>query len=269
MGDSNGLLVLGIVLAACGGATLALAMATQRYALDVSVNRGKTTVPLFGFFMPRNLVWFGGLVLYGGANGFYAVALLYGPLSLLAGIFTTLLIFNLFFARCLLGEVLTPPKIGGAVVILVGVVLCILATPQGESTETAFTPTDIQALLVRPTGILYVLVLLASIFGSIGTIIWFEKKYPLASDSTPESPDNNSDTTGESGDAPMSAHQLRASMGDQDVETAASSEGKDGNMHASVGGGPPPPWLDRLMGLVYPASLGTVASVSCKLRYSG
>jgi len=52
-------------------------------------------VPLLGALLPRHAVWFGGLVLYGGANGFYAMSLLYAPLSLLAGVFTTLLVFNL------------------------------------------------------------------------------------------------------------------------------------------------------------------------------
>jgi hypothetical protein len=52
-------------------------------------------VPLFGVPLPRHAVWFGGLVLYGGANGFYAMSLVYAPLSLLAGVFTTLLVFNL------------------------------------------------------------------------------------------------------------------------------------------------------------------------------
>lgn len=82
-----GLVFLGVILAACGGATLSLAMVTQRYALDLNVNDGNPKVPfIFGNTLPRNLVWFFGLVLYGAANGFYALALLYGPLSLLAGL---------------------------------------------------------------------------------------------------------------------------------------------------------------------------------------
>jgi drug/metabolite transporter (DMT)-like permease len=245
------MLVLGVVLAACGGATLALAMVMQRYALDVNVNSGKPSVPIFGVHVPRNIAWFLGLVLYGGANGFYAVALMHGPLSLLAGIFTTLLIFNLFFARCLLGEVLTPPKICGAIVILVGVVLCILATPQEESAETAFTPSDVQALLMRPVGVLYVLALLGSIVVSICAIVWFERKYPLsavesaggenASSNAASGGANNGNSTG--ADLPSKKEEQREEQREE-----------------------PPVRLDRIMGLVYPASLGG-SSVSSKLRW--
>jgi len=89
-------IALGIVLAACGGASLALAMVTQRYALDPSSGGGSEhSIPLFGMAMPRNAVWVLGLLIYGAANGFYAMSLLNGPLSLLAGVFTTLLIFNM------------------------------------------------------------------------------------------------------------------------------------------------------------------------------
>jgi drug/metabolite transporter (DMT)-like permease len=148
-------LVLGITLALCGGATLALAMVTQRYALDPLAGGGDPKkIPLFGVMWSRHLVWFSGLVLYGGANGFYAMSLLYGPLSLLAGVFTTLLIFNLLFARLLLGEVLTFHKVVGAIFILCGVIMCIIATPRG--TETEFTPSDIERLIERPAGFLYV-----------------------------------------------------------------------------------------------------------------
>jgi|AntAceMinimDraft_5_1070358.scaffolds.fasta_scaffold138648_2 hypothetical protein len=87
---------LGIALAVCGGVSLALAMVTQRYALDPSSGGGSLhSVPLLGFAAPRNAVWILGLFIYGAANGFYAFSLLYGPLSLLAGVFTTLLIFNM------------------------------------------------------------------------------------------------------------------------------------------------------------------------------
>lgn len=88
------------------------------------------------------------------------MALLYGPLSLLAGVFTTLLIFNLIFARLLLGEKLTPYKIIGALFILIGVIMCIVATPR-KGNDTEFTPKDIERLSKRPAGFLYV----ATLFG--------------------------------------------------------------------------------------------------------
>ena len=65
-------LALGIVLATAGGASLALAMVTQRYALDPTAGvcpDDPDKVLLFGWPLARNLVWLIGIVLYGGANG--------------------------------------------------------------------------------------------------------------------------------------------------------------------------------------------------------
>eukprot|EP00961_Rhodomonas_salina_P233699 3158269-Rhodomonas_salina.1 len=167
-----GQVVLGIILALCGGASLALAMVTQRYALSYPARQ----VPILGCALPRNFVWFIGLVIYGIANGLYAVAQLFGPLSLLAGVFTTLLIWNMLFARILLGEELTSPRIYGAVVILVGVIMCIVATPR--DVETEFTPQDIRTLSSRAVGAVYICLLLVFVLASIAAICWYEKTYP-------------------------------------------------------------------------------------------
>ena len=171
---------LGILLAACGGASLALAMVVQRYALDpFAGDRDAKMVPLFGTRLPRNVVWFGGLVLYGGANGFYATSLLYGPLSLLAGVFTTLLVFNMVFARLLLGEAITPAKLSGAGLIICGVIMCIAGTPTGREAPT-YTPSDVEALASRPAGLLYALALVLAVLASVAAISWYERAYPLA-----------------------------------------------------------------------------------------
>jgi len=103
-------IAFGIILATAGAASLAFSMCIQRYALDPAAGE-IDKVPLFGFLVPRFAVWFSGLVCYGGANGLYAASLSYGPLSLLAGVFTSLLVWNLMFARCLLREKLTPFKV--------------------------------------------------------------------------------------------------------------------------------------------------------------
>merc|ERR1711920_1221776 len=85
--------------------------------------------------MPRNVLWFLGLVVYGGANALKVIALNYGPQSILASVFSTLLIFNLVFARCFLAESVTGRKLGGAVVILMGAVLCVLGAPSDAKTD--------------------------------------------------------------------------------------------------------------------------------------
>ena len=70
MGDGS--VAFGIFLAATGGGTLALGMVIQRYALmqngPIIFSKKKNIK------FPRNFVWFLGLLLYGIANGFYAVS---------------------------------------------------------------------------------------------------------------------------------------------------------------------------------------------------
>ena len=99
-------LVIGCGLAFSAAAALALSMVTQRYAPGLHTDE----VPLCGTVFGRNTVWFMGLVGYGVANGLYAVSLMFGPLAVLASVFTTLLVFNMLFARLFLGEELTPEK---------------------------------------------------------------------------------------------------------------------------------------------------------------
>ncbi|KAJ1640629.1 hypothetical protein T492DRAFT_927230 [Pavlovales sp. CCMP2436] len=166
------LIALGIVLAMLGGATLALAMVTQRYALAAhSSDADPLTVPFIAGRWKRNYVWFVGLVLYGVANGIYAASLLYGPLSLLAGVFTTLLVFNMIFARLLLGEVITLPKAAGAVLILAGVVVCIVVAPISTA-SVDLTPRAVEALAVLPEGIAYLVILLGAVLVSVVAILW-------------------------------------------------------------------------------------------------
>lgn len=176
-------LYIGIALALCGAASLSLAIIIQRYSLDQNSGGGGEKIPLCGTALPRFSVWFIGLVIYGIANGFYAFSLSYGPLSLLACIFTTLLVFNLGFARCLIGEKLTKYKICGAIVILTGVVMCVVAQP--SEVETSFTPADIEALILRPEGGSYLVSLALSVALSVAGISWFERMYPIGEANRP------------------------------------------------------------------------------------
>jgi len=234
--------VLGIFLALCGASLLALAMVTQRYALSYATNN----VPFFGLLLSRDIVWFVGLVIYGAANGFYAASLLHGPLSLLAGVFTTLLVFNMLFSWYLLGETLTASRIIGSILILVGVVLCILGTP--SNIDTKFTPGDIASLASSAGGALYLVVLVLAVGASVVSIIWYESMY------------GKDNTDGDSA-------AVTATVGVEMTGVVGLSE----NIPVSVelGSGPdpdpdplggeaaaPPTWLDDIMGVLYPGSLG-------------
>lgn len=149
---------------------------------------------------------------------------LFFSISLSNRVFTTLLIWNLIFSRCILGEKITKFKALGSIVILVGVILCIHAAPslrdndrannddeenEVEKDDQALTPTEVLELSKRLIGAVYVSLLMFCVISSIVTINWYEMTYPL---------------------------------------TAVSDELSRAKA--------PPRWLDRVMSLVYPVSLG-------------
>lgn len=84
----------------------------------------------------------------GRASGAQVIGLMFGPMTVLSSVFTTLLIFNLFIANKLLDEKITPPKVAGAVFILVGAGLCTGATPEGIPEN--YSPDDVIGLLSKP-----------------------------------------------------------------------------------------------------------------------
>jgi hypothetical protein len=140
-GDGN--LPLSIVLTVAGSAVLAFSMTTQRYGLA----HPDQYISLFGCRWHRLLVYFMGLVLYGAANGLKVVGFSFGPFSVLGSVFSLVLVFNLLFARWLLREQITTPKIASSATILLGAILCTIGAP--ANVQTVFTPSDISTL-VRP-----------------------------------------------------------------------------------------------------------------------
>ena len=93
--DSGALnLAISIILTVAGAALLAFTMVVQRFGLAYP----KPRIPMCGLKIPRLLVWFFGMVLYGPANGLKIAAWSLGPQSALGSIFSILLIFNLIFA---------------------------------------------------------------------------------------------------------------------------------------------------------------------------
>lgn len=111
---------------------------------------------VFGTTLPRLGAWCVGLLLYGIANGLKVIGFNLGPLTILASVFTTLLGFNLLFARWLLKEEVTWPKIWGTLLIFIGAVTCTGGTPRGVQTE--FSPADVDVLLRNdpPGGMFYI-----------------------------------------------------------------------------------------------------------------
>lgn len=64
--------ILSALLTAIAAAGIALSMVIQRYALSHTSRPGIDWMPLLCVRLPRELVWFIGLVIYGAANGLQA-----------------------------------------------------------------------------------------------------------------------------------------------------------------------------------------------------
>ena len=156
MGIPVGLLyTIGIVLAIASGAVTALSMVAQRGVL----NHPQQVIPLGACGvrcgrLGKNKLWVLALLLYACATGgLYSVAGLCIPLALLSCLFVTLLVWNLYFSRYFLGEVLTRAKVGGSLVVVAGSCLCAVGASVGrESRAIELTSDDVARLYADPGG---------------------------------------------------------------------------------------------------------------------
>lgn len=164
--------IVGAVLALVAAAGIGISMVAQRYALAYP----QPQVPMVCCTLSRFWAWFVGLAMYGASNGLQAFSLTLGPLFLLGGIFTLLLVFALVFARLILNERITPPKVVGALTIVVGVATCVVATPSDSLLE--YNGAEMEARLLSTVGSIYVALLLLALTGTTGAMVLFEMRYP-------------------------------------------------------------------------------------------
>ena len=250
-GDEHGAaqIVLGIIFAVMAAACVGGAMPVQRYGLTYH----KAHVPVFCCSLRKSAVWFLGLILYGIGNGCQAFSLTLGPLFLLGGVFTLLLVFNLVFARLLLRERLSLQKVSGALLILGGVGASIMATP--DNTQVRFSAADLELLAKRPQGLAYLVFLFGSLIATATAIIVFETRYP---------PQPARDEKAHE-DAAEQEPEFEVSL-DDNAPLPASKKGKDGVVVPSTEeeARVPPQWLHRVMSVIYPLSLGLDEGV-CQL----
>jgi len=261
---AGGDIILGVLFAGIGAACLALAMSVQRFALVTP-----PPVPLLCFELPQFVVWFSGLLIYWVANGLFAVALIFAPLALLGAIFTTLLVWNLFFGWYLLDEKVTMIKAIGATVIMVGVSLIGIATPGGIPVE--YSQAQAEAFLNAPSGSAYLAILIIIVVICIVIIAIFESKYPL--------PPSEADGQEKSlMDRILARNGYAVYQGKEVVSLAALSGGvkmglaniskdveSDGLAAVSkvisikqklLVNEDTPGWINSVMGVIYPGSLG-------------
>ncbi|KAL1511345.1 hypothetical protein AB1Y20_006148 [Prymnesium parvum] len=215
------LYALGIVLAVISGLLVAYSMNVQRYAL----------IPGQGpqlLFCRRNVrsffVWCFGLVVYGvGSGGTYSLSGLLIPLSLLSALFVTwLLVSNLWFAKVLLQEEPTLAQKAGAVVVVIGSILCSAGAPTDSPTE--FTSEDVARLFSETAGAVWFITLCALVVLSILAMCWFERRFPTE-------------------DVATFKRRLATRSRDSDLPDTS-------DLRLA------PAWLESLMALVYPGSLG-------------
>jgi len=260
--SEGGDMVVGVLFAGVGAACLALAMSVQRLALTTPQK-----VPILCLELPQFTVWFIGLLIYWVANGLFAVALIFAPLALLGAIFTTLLVWNLFFGWYLLDETVTMIKAIGAGIIMVGVSLIGIATPGGIPVE--YTQAQAEAFLNDTTGAIYLTMLILVVVTCIVIIALFERKYPLPEENTPEM---------SLLDKLLKLNGLSCYNGEKIVSLAALAGGyqsglanvsknleSDGLAAVSkkitikqhlLANDETPDWMNTVMGIIYPGSLG-------------
>ena len=103
-------------------------------------------------------------------------------MQVLSSVFSTLLVFNLIIASRILGEIVTPPKVAGALLILAGAGITTGATPQGV--PKAYTPADVARLFIAPppygwfVPLLFGVCVLVSVVG----ILLLERRFPLGAE---------------------------------------------------------------------------------------
>jgi len=215
---------LGASLAGLGAAGLALSMSVQRHALVTP----PPVVSIFGFTLSQCTCWFLGLTIYWIANGLFALSLLYAPLALLGAIWTTLLIWNLFFGWWLLNERLTFIKVLGVAVIMIGVSLIGFGTP--KDIPTKYSKHEIVSYVNSTVGLAYLGILIALVTISLVVIGMFEHCYPLRMDDVQE-------------------ESFAILILKRPTQTVLQND-------EAVSPGASPSWLNNVMGVVYPGSLG-------------
>lgn len=162
----------GICLTLLGAAAIALGMSVQTYGLQTD-----PLIPFLWMECSNGVVWTSGFMSYVIGNILFAVALTLAPFSLLGGLFITLVVWNLVFGAWLLEEDITLLKVLGAIVMMTGVILIAIASPSGI--PTTYSVEEASSYIERTTGWLYITCLASLMLVCVFAIVVFEIKKPL------------------------------------------------------------------------------------------
>jgi len=229
-------------------------MVVNRYAL---AHAKPFDVRYLPFTVRPWMMWFFAMFLYNlGATALASVAQLFIPLSLFACLFITLLVVNIILARALLKEVITPPKVLSAILIMAGAILAGAGTPVSgaQLQETYPCGKDggdemcvyehVRELASAPEAIALQATLGTLVVLSVIAIICMEIKYPasdLKRTGPAKSPPKKKSTTTKD-----------AKKGEEKGEASSSAAPKPSARPPRLA----PRWLERVMAFVYPASMG-------------
>jgi hypothetical protein len=127
------------------------------------------------YILHKQVGWLLGALIYFSANGLYAVALTYAPVSVLAAVFSLTIVANAVCARFMLGDQVTLAAIPGYVMVLTGSIVFSVSV---QAAVCGYTPAGI--ITVMTSGIAIVYWLVAGIFLSFGLAFtyYFERTYP-------------------------------------------------------------------------------------------
>lgn len=128
------------------------------------------------YVLNRHAGWLLGAIIYFSANGIYAIALSFAPVSVLAAVFSLTIVANAACANFVLGDKVSPWAYPGYAAVLAGSIV-FSRTIQAEVCH--FGPEELKDVLVSPTACVYWIVMGGIIFGGIYYAYKFEQRYPV------------------------------------------------------------------------------------------
>jgi drug/metabolite transporter (DMT)-like permease len=165
-------ILIGIALSVGAGAMLAASMNVQQWALTSPSLEDNQ----------RYRVWLGGLFLYCLAQFICTGALSFCPLSLVAALFTTMLIWDALIGRYLLKKTMPLSGIVGLCIIFTSVVMVAVFGPKEEY---GITDECLLYWIQEPSGVVTIVCLMLVFSGNYVIYRWFTKEYPYFRDVDP------------------------------------------------------------------------------------
>lgn len=131
------------------------------------------------FILHRNAGWFLGACIYFSANGIYAIALSYAPVTVLAAVFSLTIVTNSMCSVVLLKDSVPLMAYPGYILVLLGAILFAVAV---QAEVCHFDGGELIQVMTTTSALSFWLVMIVAMIGGMIFVRWFEKKYPLKTD---------------------------------------------------------------------------------------